>query len=142
MATDKPRLTITLEPHTYTVLSELSRLQGRPKAKIITELLDTVVPVLERTCKVLQLAESASSSVTSGMKDSFEQAEAKLHAMFNQALDQMDIFTDELQGADESGKSASETADSESRSRTALPPHSNTGVTTGDKPKTPNKNKH
>jgi len=146
MATDKPRITITLDPHVYEVLSTLSQLQGSPKARIVSELLESVVPVFERTCYVLQMAQKAQSGVNQDIKDSLERSEAKLQAMMNEAMGQFDIFTESLtepsNGVDESERKAGRAAPPESRSKAPLPPHSNTGVTTGDKPKTPNKNKH
>lgn len=140
MATTKPRLTITLEPHTYAVISELSRLQQKPKAHIITELLDTVVPVFERTAYLLQWADRATSGVNDDIKGSMERAEMKLKGMLDDAMGQMDMVTELLsEGGDEAGEKASETADSGSRSRATLPPHSNTGVDFGDKSKNPTK---
>lgn len=146
MATDKPRITITLDPHVYEVLTTLSQLQGSPKARIVSELLESVVPVFERTCYVLQLAQKAQSGVNQDIRESLERSEAKIQAMMNDAMGQFDIFaeslTDPYTGADESERKAGRAAPPESGSATTQPPHSNTGVTTGDKPKTPNKNKH
>ena len=65
MATQKPRITITLEPHVYEVLTTLAELQGGSKAGIVSELLESVTPVLERTCYVLQMANTA----TTGLND-------------------------------------------------------------------------
>jgi|SRR5690554_3489791 len=146
MATTKPRLTITLEPHTHTVITELARLQGRSKAKIITELLDSVVPVLERTCYVLQLAQSATLTVTDDLKASMERSEATLREMFADALGQMDIFADQLSESTSEGADEGIGEERSSRHDVAepgtLPPHSNTGVTIGDKSRNPKKNKH
>jgi hypothetical protein len=144
MATTKPRLTITLQPHTYVVISELARLQKKPKAVIITELLDTVVPVFERTCYLLQLAESATSGVNDDIKGSMERAEAKLKGMMDDAMGQMDmvsgLLSESLTQGEEGGigeKRSGHHAVSEAGS---LPPHSNTGVTIGDNTKNLSKN--
>lgn len=146
MATTKPRLTITLEPHTYEVISQLADLQGRPKAKIITELLDSVTPVLERTCYVLEMAHRATSGVSDDLRDSMERSEAKLKAMMEDAMGQMDIFAEGLSALSESGDEAERkagfAASPGSRSETTQPPHSNTGVTFGDNSINPKKNRH
>jgi hypothetical protein len=146
MATKKPRLTITLEPHTYHVVSTLAGLQGQSRSKVITDLLDTVTPVLERTCHILEMANKASSSVNNDLKDSMERSEAKLQAMMNDAMGQLDIFAEALSrpptSADESEPKAGTADRPESRSDDTLPPHSNTGVTIVDNSKTSKKNKH
>lgn len=143
MATDKPRLTITLEPHTYAVITELSKLQRKPKSRIITELLDSVVPVFERTAYLLQIAERATTGVNDDIRGSMERAEAKLKIMMDDAMGQMDMVSGMLtESVDGTEKSAISEADSGARSNHPLPPHSNTGVTIGDNSKNQNKNKH
>jgi hypothetical protein len=140
MATTKPRLTITLNPHTYVVISELSRLQNKPKAHIITELLDTVVPVFERTAYLLQLANNATTGVNDDIRDSMERAEEKLRRMMDDAMGQMDMVSGLLSDSVDEGKqSASETAGLALRSKGSLPPHSNTGVDFGDNSHKPKK---
>lgn len=140
------RLTITLNSHTHDVIAELARLQGRPKSKVIVELLDSTVPVLERTCYVLALAERASSGVNDDFKASLERSEAKVMQMMNEAMGQMDMLATDLTGpstsGDEAGRKAGWAASPASRSDTTLPPHSNTGVTIGDNSEKPSKNKH
>lgn len=146
MATTKPRLTITLEPHTHAVIAELAKLQAKPKARIITELLDSTVPVLERTCYVLALAERASSGMNDDFKASLERSEAKVMQMMNDAMGQMDMLASDLSGpstsGDETERKAGRAASPGSRSDTTLPPHSNTGVTIGDNSEKPSENKH
>jgi hypothetical protein len=144
MATTKPRLTITLQPHTYVVISELARLQKKPKAVIITELLDTVVPVFERTCYLLQLAESATSGVNDDIKGSMERAEAKLKGMMDDAMGQLDMVSELLSashsdGAD-GGIGEKQSGHHDAAEPGLLPPHSNTGVTIGDNSKNLSKN--
>lgn len=142
MATQKPRLTVTLEPHTYAVLTELAELQGRPKSKVITELLESVTPILERTCYVLKIAQRATSGVNDDIRESMERSEAKLKAMMDEAMGQLDIFAETFsEGADEGiGEGRSNRHDVAEPD--TLPPHSNTGVTIGDKSRNPKKNKH
>ena len=140
------RLTITLNSHTHAVIAELAKLQGRPKSKVITELLDTTVPVLERTCYVLGIAQRASAGMSDDFKASLERSEAKVMQMMNEAMGQMDLLATDLSGpstsGDEAGRKAGRAASPASRSDTTLPPHSNTGVTIGDNSEKPSKNKH
>ena len=122
MATEKPRLTITLEPHTYAVITELSKLQRKPKAKIITELLESVVPVFERTAYLLQMAERATTGVNDDIKGSMERAEAKLKLMMDDAMGQMDMVSELLsESGDGPEKSAVQEADSGGGATTRYP---------------------
>jgi hypothetical protein len=149
MATKKPRLTITLEPHTHLVISTLSGLQGYSKSKVITDLLDAVVPVLERTARLLQMAETAQTTVTADMKASFEESEKKLHVMLNMAMADLVRLEDTIEkSADDSSEKAHSVASAGSRSETQ-PPYSNRGVRSkptsdsnhGKKPKKSSKTK-
>ena len=142
MATTKPRLTITLEPHTHAVVSQLAELQGRPKSSVISELLESVTPVLERTCYVLQIAERASSGVSDDLRESMERSEAKLQAMMQDALGQMDIFAEALTGSQASADECERSDHHGTAEQAGQPPHSNTGVTIGDNSKNRNKNNH
>ena len=143
MATQKPRITVTLEPHTYEVLSQLAELQGGSKAGIISELLETVVPVFERTCYVIQMAQQASNGVNDEIRASMERSEAKLQVIMNEALGQLDIFETDASRA----MSAASGVTSGLRAAGAgggagcdpLPPHSNTGVTPTPRRKSPKK---
>mgnify|MGYP002795102888 CR=1 FL=1 len=133
MATHKPRITVTLEPHVYEVLTRLAELQGGSRAGIISELLESVSPVFERTCYVLQMAQSATTGLNDDIRSSMERSEAKIQAMMDDAMGQLDIFAMDLTRAsqDASGgvggvraAGADDVAGDE-----PLPPHSNTGVT-------------
>lgn len=136
------RLTITLNSHTHAVIAELAKLQGRPKSKVITELLDTTVPVLERTCYVLGIAERASAGMNDDFKASLERSEAKVMKMMEDAMGQMDMLSLELSGPQSGGIGKGRQSASQAGADTSQPPHSNTGVTIGDNSKTSNKNKH
>jgi hypothetical protein len=140
MATTKPRLTITLEPHTYAVISELSRLQGKPKAHIITELLDTVVPVFERTAYLLELSDKATTGVNDDIKASMERAEEKLRRMMDDAMDQLDMLSESLSDGVDGDIGEKQSGHHGAAEPGSLPPHSNTGVTIGDNTKNLSKN--
>jgi hypothetical protein len=140
MATTKPRLTITLNPHTYAVITELSRLQSKPKAHIITELLDTVVPVFERTAYLLQMADTASIGVNDDIRDSMERAEERLRKMMDSAFNQLDMLSESLPDGVDGGIGEKQSGHHDAAKPGSLPPHSNTGVTIGDNTKNLSKN--
>jgi len=138
------RLTITLSHHTHSVVAEMAALQGTPKSKVITDLLDSVTPVLERTCYVLKIADRATTGLNDDIKQSMERSEAKIQVMMEEAMGQLDMLADGFLSPSEDG-SASGGGVRATRAGVVgesdtLPPHSNTGVTIGDKSKTSNKN--
>ena len=140
MATTKPRLTITLEPHTHLVVSTLAELQGQSKSKLITDFLDSVVPVLERTARLIQMAQSAQSTVTDDMRKSFEESEQKLSALLSDAMGEMGMLETTLSADESSAKVGGDTG-AESRSDPSQPPYSNRGVRSKPTPKPDQKTK-
>lgn len=143
MATQKPRITITLEPHVYEVLTRLAELQGGSRAGIISDLLESVAPVFERTCYILQMAETATNGLNDDIRGSMERSEAKIEAMMDDAMGQLDIFAMDLTRASQGGsgvvhvdRAAGGVGDDGAE---PLPPHSNTGVTPKPRRKTPMK---
>ena len=143
MATQKPRITVTLEPHVYEVLTRMAQLQGGSRAGIISDLLVSVAPVFERTCYVLQMANSATTGLNDDIRASMERSEAKIQVMMDDAMGQLDIFAMDLIRASDEGAGVG----GGSRAAGAMagesddppPPHSNTGVTPKDHRKTPKK---
>ena len=61
MATEKPRITITLEPEQHAVLRRLAELQGGSMSRIVSEFLGEVTPILSQVADALELAQRASS---------------------------------------------------------------------------------
>lgn len=143
MATQKPRITVTLEPHTYYVLTKMAHLQGGSRSGIISDLLESVTPVFERTCYVLEMADRATTGVNNDIRASMERSEAKVQAMMDDAMGQLDIFAMDLTRASKAGSgvvgadcAAGGAGDSGAE---PLPPLSNTGVTPKANRKTPKK---
>lgn len=96
MATTKPRITITLEPHTHEVLSRLSRVGGDSMSQLVVGLLDLAVPSFERLVVVLERAQSAGDEVKAGLASSLQRAERDLLPAMVQALGQGDMFLRDL----------------------------------------------
>lgn len=143
MATQKPRITVTLEPHVYEVLTKLAGLQGGSRSGIISDLMESVTPIFERTCYVLQLAETANTGMNKDIKASMERSDTKLQEMMADAMGQLDIFSMDLIRAskDDSGGAVGPCAAGGMGTAEGgpLPPHSNTGVTPKPRRKTPSK---
>lgn len=97
MATDKPRITITLEPDQHAVLRRLAGLQGGSMSRIVSELLAEVTPVLERVCESLELAKRAQAGVRANLRRVAEEAEEDLKPLAEMARNQFDLFALELE---------------------------------------------
>lgn len=110
MPTIKPRLNVTLEPHRYELLRRLSALQGVSMSSILAEFVDTIAPVLERLVVVLEQAQQAHDSVKVGLRRSAENAESAIMPMAAAAMQQLDIFLEQVQS---SARDAAGTTDSE-----------------------------
>ena len=98
MPTSKPRITITLTEHQHAVLSRMATLGKGSMSAIVTDMLDTMVPVLERVVKAMQAAQDAPKHLHAGMLASLEKAEQDMQPLFGQVMGQLDLM-DELVGA-------------------------------------------
>lgn len=96
MATDKPRITITLNPHVYATIKRMSELGGQPMSTIISELLDSVHEPFMRTVALLDAASQAPKQVKDGLRQSFEAVERDLYGVVGYSVAQMDWLTEQL----------------------------------------------
>lgn len=96
MATDKPRITITLDPHVYATLKRMSELGGQPMSTIISELLDSVHDPFMRTVALLDAASQAPKQVKDGLRQSFEAVEREMYGAVGYTVAQMDWLTEQL----------------------------------------------
>lgn len=101
MATNKPRITISLDPHVYATLKRMSELGGQPMATIVSELLGTVHEPLMRTVAFLEAAAEAPKQVRDGLRQTFESVERDLYSMAGHTVDQIDWLTQQLGKVDE-----------------------------------------
>ena len=96
MATTKPRITISLNPHVYATIKRMSQLGKQPMASIISEMLETVHEPLMRTVAFLEAAAEAPKQVRDGLKKSFESVERDLYKSAGHTVAQMDFLTEQL----------------------------------------------
>lgn len=75
MATDKPRITITLEPEHYALLRRLSALNGESMSSIVGELVESVAPTLSRVADVLEHAATVQGDAMGELRRIAEEAE-------------------------------------------------------------------
>lgn len=99
MATEKPRINLTMQPHHYDLVKRLAAAQGVSMASILSEVLEPAYPVLERVCVVLEAARRAKETQISGMREALSAAEAELVPIMYQATTQFDMFIDQAHKA-------------------------------------------
>ena len=105
MATQKPRITISLDRDVYDTIRGLSDAQGCTMSGLISEFLTMVNPVQQRVLQAVKKAQSLNVESKADMVASLEASEAQLTEMLGPLL----ALMDQLEGGE--------------------PPHSNTGVT-------------
>lgn len=99
MATNKPRITISLQPQTYEALSRLSRAGHQPMASIVSELVESAAPSLVRMAVVIERAASASEEVRTGFVAAVERAERDLLPGLMEQLGQAELFLADCEAA-------------------------------------------
>lgn len=82
MATDRPRITITLEPEHYTMLRRLSALNGESMSSIVADVVASVAPALTRVADVLEHAANAKGEALDELRRISEEAERQFSPLF------------------------------------------------------------
>jgi methionyl-tRNA formyltransferase len=104
MATDKPRITITLEPKQHDVLKRLAKLEKTSMSRIITQLLSESTPVLEKVVESLEIARKLSADARLNFFKSAQDAEMKIRPIADFAKSQVDFFASEIEKISQSDK--------------------------------------
>ncbi|GAA1693727.1 hypothetical protein GCM10009808_08560 [Microbacterium sediminicola] len=78
MPTDKPRLNVTFDPYTYALISRMHELDGTPKARIVTEIVEAARPYLEAIIKAAEEFQSANEESKAAMLAAVEAAEKNM----------------------------------------------------------------
>ena len=131
MATTKPRITITLEQRQYDVIKSISDSTGQAMSGVITELLESSMPVFERMAVTFQMLSKAKDLQRSNMLKTQEEVQAAFEPLMMEAMGQFDMFMGQLEeGVEELGK-ARPIGRALSKASTAnRSPSTNRGVTT------------
>ena len=106
MATEKPRITITLEPDEYAVLHRLAKLQGSSMSRILREFMGEVTPILSKVADSLEVAQRASEGAKANLRRAAEAAEEELRPLAEFARNQFDMFAGELERIVQTGGDA------------------------------------
>lgn len=88
-----PRITITLDPQDYAVLSELSEANGESMSSIVAGLVHTVSPALSRVAEVIRVASSAQGDVLDNLRRVVDDSEATLSPLLSTGFESFDAAT-------------------------------------------------
>lgn len=99
MATAKPRITVTLDQHTYDVLKVISECGGQPMSAFVSEMLDSARPTLERMAATFQKIKQAQDAERSRFLESVDEAQAALEPVVMHTLGQFDLFLGAVENA-------------------------------------------
>lgn len=76
MPTKKPRLTITLDPVTHELLKELAEVNEQSLSSVISELLDTMIPTVQRVVEAGRHFQLLSEDMKAQIRRNFDAAES------------------------------------------------------------------
>lgn len=106
MATNKPRITISMSPNLHETFKRFAQLQGRPMSSVIVEILESIHPPLMRTIALLEAAQDAPKQVRDGLRSTVENMEMEFTRQQVGALAQMDWLFGQMGGAGGGGAGA------------------------------------
>lgn len=78
MPTDKPRLNVTFEPYTYALLERLHELDGTPKGRIVSEIVESARPFLEAMVKAAEEFRASSKESQAALIAALEESEKQI----------------------------------------------------------------
>lgn len=120
MATEKPRITITIDSDQHEVLHRLARLQGSSMSRILRDFVKEVTPVLSKVADSLEIAKRASEGAKANLRKAAEAAEEELRPIAELASTQFGVFADELERLVEEDQGAEEQAKAEESPRRVI----------------------
>lgn len=99
MATNKPRITISLDPDHYAVLAEMAKLVKSPMSAIVSEIVGEAAPVFARVVKLVKEANALKGEVGDRVKGLAEEAELQMLPLAREAVKTLDMFDDAVMEA-------------------------------------------
>lgn len=99
MATNKPRITVTLEPEHYAVLAEMAAISKSSMSSILAEIAAEAMPVFARVVKLAKEAEAAKAGIGDRVKELAAEAELQMLPLARDALKTFDMFDDAIMKA-------------------------------------------
>lgn len=87
-----PRITITLSDHQHQLFQAVSKYSGKPMSTIISELLDSANPMLQRMAAVFQRIHEQQQLERARITNELQQVQDSLEPIAAQMLNQFDMF--------------------------------------------------
>ena len=137
MATQKPRITVTLTPRQHEVLRSISESSGQPMSAFLSEMLEVSMPTLERMATTFQKLRKAQTVERERYLQSMDETQDVLEGIAQQAMGQFDLF---MTAIEDSATGETDAAEPRRHPRRTIPaPATNRGATDplaeGRKPK-------
>lgn len=88
MPTDKPRISITLDPADLAVIDRFAALSGQRRASFISGMIAAAVPEFSRAADIMELAKDAPASVVQSVVDGMANATTDALGLLAGAVDE------------------------------------------------------
>lgn len=98
MPTEKPRISITLEPSDLAVLDRFAEVSGQPRASFLAAMISAAVPEFARAADVMELAREAPAGVVRSVVDGMATATTDALGVIAGAVDQSKRVLDKASG--------------------------------------------
>ena len=92
MPTRKPRLQITLEPELYETIERFAAYERRPMAKVITDLLVHIHPMLQSTVAALDQVQKAKGGPAAALAVAITRMQGAVDQLAEKATGQLDLL--------------------------------------------------
>lgn len=131
MATNRPRITITLTDRQHEVLRSLSSSSGQSMSAYVVEFLDMALPTLERMAVSMQALARSREDQIGRIRAQLDEAQAVLEPLAAAAVEQADLFWGKIDAAVSDTGAAAAPAPTGARGAGQRPqsPRTNRGVT-------------
>lgn len=130
MATKTPRLSVLLTKRQHEVITSMSMDSGQSMSKIIQELIEPSMPVLERLAATFQHLRKARDADRARVVAAAQETQDQLEPILNRAVSQIDLFLGDLEKAyPVNEKPIKSVPSARSKSERQRPPSTNRGVT-------------
>lgn len=97
MATQKPRITITITQRQHDLFKAISGFSGQPMSAFIGEMLEAATPTLERMASTLQKVKTAQEKERSRFIEGLGEAQAALEPIVMNTIGQFDLFMGKIE---------------------------------------------
>lgn len=128
MATNKPRITITLDRDAYKVVNRLAAATHKSMSAVVTDFLGLAMPQMERAVRILEAAAQAPEKARDDVRRSLGRAEAAFIPALLESLKQTELELGEL------GLDWTDLADSPAARRGGAPEATRRGAKRGSPP--------